>query len=456
MSSNSRRSLLQAQILLRLERGPVRTVSELALAVNAQRPSVSRSLKTLRSDNLVERRRNGWHLTSTGADEAKRCVQDLTRVAERFRRTFEPIASSELSVATKAITGSFGSDLTPAFTKILSDLSASLELKSASSAFSEILNSSVIAKTDFNIDQAHISGARDALSKVVPKPYSPAIGKTFTLSLAPLVESQSRLSEMIAQSIAVPELGFIMSKNNAMVASAIENFQALIAVPSIRSQGIDTLFYPEVLSDIRDINTSFRTLLGDTAGNSAAKKTTAEMEKAWSRMLRPSSTVTHYSHSLRSRVTEVSDESVRSLPPASSHEESQELIELQLTDLNPNLADKWKGSWQALEDTNPDRLSQAAHSFRELIRMLLNELAPDVELDTSNQESKRKTQARKILKGREGDFAGVMVDGLPRLYDFLCKAAHTSYRREVALRAALMAGDGLLLLLLSSKEDRDA
>ena len=91
MKSASRRSHLQVRILLRLEQGPARTVSELAVAVDARRPSVSRSLKTLRNDELVERGRNGWTLTLAGEEEAKRRSQELSRVADSLRRTFEGI-----------------------------------------------------------------------------------------------------------------------------------------------------------------------------------------------------------------------------------------------------------------------------------------------------------------------------------------------------------------------------
>ena len=49
-----------------------------------------------------------------------------------------------------------------------------------------------------------------------------------------------------------------------------------------------------------------------------------------------------------------------------------------------------------------------------------------------------------------------MVEGLPKLYDFLSKSAHTSYRNEVAVQAALMAGDGLLLILLSGRRGYDS
>ncbi len=49
-----------------------------------------------------------------------------------------------------------------------------------------------------------------------------------------------------------------------------------------------------------------------------------------------------------------------------------------------------------------------------------------------------------------------MVDGLSKLYDFFSKPVHTTYRDTVAVQAALMAGNSLLLLLLSNREDYDA
>ena len=307
MKPASRRSLLQVRILLRLEQGPARTVSELAVAVGASRPSVSRSLKTLRNDRLVARRRNGWTLTLTGEEEAKRCNQELSRVVESLRRTFKGVAS--------------------------------VELMKAGNSLSESLVGGVLAKTMASTSLAPFPSATlGGLPKVVAQPFSSMLGDVISQSVAPLADTQ-------------------------------------------------------------------RTLSTD-------------------------------------RVT---------LLPIREQENPQEILERSLTDLNPDLVDKWQGSWQALSDSNPDRLSQAASSYRELIRMVLDELAPDVEVDPSKQGSKRKMQVRQVLDGREGNFAEAMVEGLPRLYDFLSKSAHTSYRNEVAVQAALMAGDGLLLILLSSR-----
>ena len=412
------------------------------MAVDAQRPSVSRSLKTLRSDNLVERTRSGWKLTLPGEDEARRCSQELSLVADSLRRAY------------KAATA--------------------VDVMKARNTISESLISDVIAKNISRFAFAPRGTVLDAFPKTVPQLFSPMplstlgqsiapladtqrkLSEVFAQSIAPLADTQRKLSKVFAQSIALPDLGFVVSQNNAMISSAIENIQAVYSAPHIRVQGFDKVFYPGVLRNIRDIGASYRMLFDESSTMAAARRDLTAMQQIWSRMLIPSSTVASFTHSLRSGVTLRPEPNREALLPLSDREDPRELLDLLLADLNPDLVDKWKGSWQALGDSNPDRLSQAAFSYRELIKMVLDELAPDVEVDTSEQSSKRKKQARQVLNGREGEFAGAMVEGLPKLYDFLSKPAHTSYRNEVAVQAALMAGDGLLLMLLSGRRGYDS
>ena len=406
MNSASRRSHLQARILLRLEQGAARTVTELALAVGAQRPSVSRSLKTLRNEELVAHRRNGWTLTLAGEEEAKRCKQELAHVADSLSRTIKGFTTVELI---KATSPTFGP-----------------------------LRGEALAETMGGTSFARLAESHRALSGVIAQ------------SFAPLAESHRALSGVIAQSIGVPNLGLVISRNNAMVARTIEDIQAVCSAPSIRVHGFDRVLYPGVLRDIQDIGASYRALLSETAKIAVADL--SERQHSWSRMLVPSSTVANFTHALRSEVALEPETDSVTLSRISDRADPQETLEQLLTDLNPDLVDKWQGSWQALKESNPDRLSQAAFSYRELIRMALDELAPDVEVDYSKQESKRKLQVRQILDGREGDFAEAMVEGIPKLYDLFSKSAHTSYRNKIAVQAALVAGDGLLLILLSSRE----
>ena len=71
-------------------------------------------MKTLRNDELVEDGRNGRTLTLAGEEEAKRCSQELSRVADSLRRTFKGVNSENTNSSegsesdTKAIESSLG------------------------------------------------------------------------------------------------------------------------------------------------------------------------------------------------------------------------------------------------------------------------------------------------------------------------------------------------------------
>ena len=377
-----------------------------------------------------------------GVDEARRCSQELSLVADSLRRAYKAATAVDMMKARNSISES---PISNAITKDLSSV-----------AF------------------APHGTVLDAFPKTVPQLFSPMplstlaqsiapladtqrkLPKVFAQAIAPLADTQRKLANMFAQSIALPDLGFVVSQNSAIISSAIENVQAVYSTPHIRVQGFDKVFYPGVLRNIQDIGASYRMLFHEYSTMAAARRDLTAMQQIWSKMLIPSSTVASFTHSLRSGVTLRPELNRDPLLPLSDREDPRELLNLLLADLNPDLVGKWKGSWQALGDSNPDRLSQAAFSYRELIRMVLDELAPEVTIDPSEKSSKRKRQVRQILDGREGEFAGAMVEGLPKLYNFLSKPAHTTYRNEVAVQAALMAGDGLLLLLLSGKQRYDS
>ena len=84
-----RRSLRQAEILLQLEEKPAKTISELAGRMDALRPSVSRSLRTLKEQGLVYRNHNGWHLTEAGVAEAAEAKAMLVEMTEKIQSMAE-------------------------------------------------------------------------------------------------------------------------------------------------------------------------------------------------------------------------------------------------------------------------------------------------------------------------------------------------------------------------------
>ena len=145
-------------------------------------------------------------------------------------------------------------------------------------------------------------------------------------SIAPLADTQRRLSKVFAQSIALPDLGFVVSRNNAMIASAIEDIQAVYSAPHIRVQGFDKVFYPGVLRDIRDISASYRMLFSESSTNAAAIRDLTAIQQIWSRMLIPSSTVASFTHSLRSGVALRPEPNSETLPPLSDREDPRNYL----------------------------------------------------------------------------------------------------------------------------------
>ena len=487
MSSTSRRSRLQIRILIRLEQGPVKTVSDLAELIDAQRPSVSRSLKTLRNDKLVVRHRDGWTLTLAGEEEARRRNRELANVADSLRLPFRAAAplnglQRELSVATSrsespihdlhrersagiarslSAINDLNREYSAGILRSISPLNDLLRERSAGiarslSVINDLNRKNVAATLGFlspihDLHREQSAGIARSLSVV--NDLHREFSATFTQSISPLVDIHREMSMATAQSVAIPDLGWVISRNNAMVARSIENLHAVYSAPNVRANGFEKVLYPSVLRDVHDIGGTYQRLFGETTKIADAKPDLIEMQNSWSRMLVPSSTIANFTHALRSEVAPELEASRVGSSQSLGQENPQESLARLLTDLNPDLVVKWQGSWQVLSDSNPDRLSQAASSYRELVRMVLDELAPDVGADPSVRSSKRRRQVRHVLDGREADFAVAMVEGLPELYDFLSKPAHTVYRNEVAVQAALVAGDGLLLMLLSSRQD---
>ncbi len=83
-----RRSMLQRRILATLKSEPAPNITTLAERLDDHRPSVSRSLKSLREEGLVVRGARGWGLTEAGVARAEEAI---ARLEETHR------AASELS-----------------------------------------------------------------------------------------------------------------------------------------------------------------------------------------------------------------------------------------------------------------------------------------------------------------------------------------------------------------------
>ena len=385
MKSASRRSSLQVLILERLHEGPARTVSEIAATVGAQRPSVSRSLKTLRNDNIVERTRNGWNLTSIGQEEAKRWNQELSSVIGHIPLNIGgSVARSVpgIRALAQSMPGMRAVSKSALRTRALVD---SIQNGPAAKIRASVLRKEAL------IDSIQNGPAAKIRASVLKKE---ALIDSIQNGPAAKIRASVLRKEALIDSIQNGPVTKMSTPHPPIATAYIGGMLSTIIVNSAQSQRSTAALMPET----------------DRVASS----------------------------------------------PALDWENSRDDLKLLLTQLNVDFVDKWQGSWQALLESNPDRLSQAASSYRELIRMVLDKLAPDVEVDRLRQGSKRKMQVRQVLEGCERDFTEVMVEGLDKLYSLLSKYAHTSFRNGIAVQGALMAGDGLLLILLTGRRGYDS
>jgi len=82
-----RRSLLQLLILARLREQPAESVTALAESVGSERSAVTRSLRRLSEQGLVERRGRSWHLCEAGELEATEAAARIEEGATSGYRT---------------------------------------------------------------------------------------------------------------------------------------------------------------------------------------------------------------------------------------------------------------------------------------------------------------------------------------------------------------------------------
>jgi hypothetical protein len=121
-------------------------------------------------------------------------------------------------------------------------------------------------------------------------------------------------------------------------------------------------------------------------------------------------------------------------------------LDVALRRVNPALCELRHGATSALVSGQPDSIRQAAHSMRELIRQVLDILAPleDVRAQPNFQPSlesdngvTRKMRIRHIMRNREAGFSASETDIaetlcllIDKLYGTLSAEAHRDIRAE--------------------------
>ncbi len=143
-----------------------------------------------------------------------------------------------------------------------------------------------------------------------------------------------------------------------------------------------------------------------------------------------------------------------------------------LSSIDPFLEEKRIGGWQTFEGNSTDRISQATHSMREVLRQLLDKLAPDGDVKGApwysepSKEPKvtRKMKVRYILSGHSTttskstvDFIDSIANAVVMTFAKLSSEAH-KYGRSIESTAEtyLKACEVLILLMLLHRSSKNA
>jgi hypothetical protein len=152
-------------------------------------------------------------------------------------------------------------------------------------------------------------------------------------------------------------------------------------------------------------------------------------------------------------------------------EESSGQLSVLLNEIDPDLELKRRGAWQTFRGESNDRISQAAHSMREVIRLLLDCLAPEEKILHAPWYQKprvkpdvtRKMKVRFAIGGASSEISDSTVDFVDSLanaadeaYYKLSAEAHTSGKGYKQAEAFLKAGEAVILLILTNRFQNSA
>jgi hypothetical protein len=304
---------------------------------------------------------------------------------------------------------------------------------------------------------------KTSIADAIGASFRPTITEALAQSAFPRIETEGLLSSVtvnllqaqqhsiarIMESLALPQLGGIneiISKNNVLAAAALENVQSIFRVSVERQMNLDRLLYKGVSADLSAVAWSYRSVLDDR--HLVERSANGERRDPFlSHAVVPTYAVANYTAALRSEVRGADS----GLEPVSMIVADDELDSL-LESIDPDFPPMRRGAWAALNSGSPDKLRQAAVSQRELVRQVFQSMFPDVQIIEGEPDSKLRGRVVAALKSDSaGDFAFSLARAVVSLYRHLNKITHTNYKHEQAVRATLIAGEGLLLFVLSQR-----
>lgn len=412
--SDTRRSFLQTKILIRLDEKPAKTIAELATRVNSQRPSVSRSLKTLKGQGFVVRTHIGWCLTDAGRKEAE---DAKTVMAENVQAMI-----------------------------------------AGANSFSKSLWSSLQAIDTASLIKPYLASVTASFGSVALEGIKATLGSfdvaaQMQTAIAPILEAQERNRALMSDIIGSATLSYLdefASKNNLLLAHITDNMFEMRKL----SAGFDIPDMSQLLAQTTRVNLAL-----DDIWQQSYKDVLAPLpyppDVLSASITVPTLAVAHYSDAVTSYMREEAGEERRQEIYKYADEYGDPNLDPLLAKLKPDFVEMRRGSWSALAIGSYDRLRHAATSQRELVRQVFQTVVPDAQLsELENGKPHIKARVKVALGGSKtnAEFAIAMSGAVLALYDQLNKYTHHNEQHEGMLRAILRSGEGLLMFILSARE----
>lgn len=139
----------------------------------------------------------------------------------------------------------------------------------------------------------------------------------------------------------------------------------------------------------------------------------------------------------------------------SATNEVGDLLDERLTKLDLSLVDLRRGARDALSSHSRDKVRQATHSSRELLRAVLDMLAPEDVVPAKEGRPTRKERVRYLFRGRSNSlsqYIDAQAYAINEMYSRLSNLAHTGNSIELSALCAINACETLLLNILVELE----
>jgi predicted transcriptional regulator len=436
-----RRSFLQFKILVALKKKPAKTVVALSEIVNAQRPSISRSLGALKEQGLVSRDRLGWHITEKGEAELapaknkfEECQKDLKEAILKASKSILEVNSSNITSVAKCI-----GDIH----KLISPIT--------------VFNSAYIDKflPSITFIDSEYWGKISELIKIENPFLSNDFFQKTIKPILDIQEENSALMQKFMSSQTFFAMEAMTSLNNQLMAQTLDTLSGIrLDIFEKIGGGVLLNSFDWLANDISNVSQAFTHVFRDQIQDLDLSQLHVIDPKSTDKFLLPSTIVAAYTTSARNFID--ADFTIE-YPPVSLQKDSfdelgDQEIDSKLIQIDPVFVEMRQGAWQALHQHNPERLRHAATSQRELVRQLLVHLVPDVQLPQENKSGTQlKARIRIALRTSDGnaEFIDSLAKAVESIYDRLSKYTHYNDKHEESLIALMHTGEGLMRFILS-------